>query len=223
MLHEGLAGALNDEQREYVQTILSKADQLLQIITSILDVSLLESGQRQIEAGPISIVEVVESVVATFASQARKRRIRLNVRLPDGSVAATPPRALGESRKVRQVIWNLLSNAVKFTPEGGEVTVEVSVGPLGGQGDADRLGVRVVVSDSGIGIPPEKQAHIFEPFFQVDSSSTREYGGTGLGLTLAKSYAEAHGGRIWVDSAVGKGSTFTVSFPVAPESTGEGA
>jgi signal transduction histidine kinase len=223
MLHEGLAGTLNDEQRDYVQTILGKADQLLQIITSILDVSLLESGQRRIEPTAVALPELAESVVASFASQARKRRLRLVVRTPDKE--APLPRALGDSRKIRQVIWNLLSNAVKFTPEGGEVSVAIGVGPLAAEsGDPDnagrrasraddRLGVRVVVTDSGIGIPPEKQAHIFEPFFQVDSSSTREYGGTGLGLTLAKSYVEAHGGQIRVDSAVGKGSTFTVSFP----------
>jgi signal transduction histidine kinase len=106
--------------------------------------------------------------------------------------------------------------------------VEWGVGPLEPEDDrgrfgrprldpSTRLGLRISVRDSGIGIPPEKQEHIFEPFFQVDSSSTREYGGTGLGLTLAKQYVEAHGGRIWVESEVGLGSVFTVSLPAVAE------
>jgi signal transduction histidine kinase len=222
MLLEGLAGALNDEQRDYVQTILNKADQLLHLITGILDASLIESGGMHMQRDPFPLRDLIESVIATFAPQAAKRSIVVD--LHDTGV----PRALGDSRKIRQVLWNLLANAIKFTPSGGGVTVDLQVGPLAPV-DAEHMGasmsteqqleafgLRVVVRDSGIGIPPEKQAHIFEPFFQVDSSSTREYGGTGLGLTLAKSYVEAHGGRIWVDSALGAGSVFTVSIPAVP-------
>jgi signal transduction histidine kinase len=122
----------------------------------------------------------------------------------------------------------LVANAIKFTPEGGSIAIDLEVGPMApgdqegrfGAPDPDRgsgHGLRLVVRDSGIGISPEKQAHIFEPFFQVDSSSTREYGGTGLGLTLAKSYVEAHGGHIWVDSKLGAGSTFTITLPAIPD------
>lgn len=218
MLLEGLAGALNDEQRDYVQTILNKADQLLHLITGILDASLIESGGMNMQRDPFALRDLVESVIATFATQAAKRKI--DVELVDAGI----PRALGDGRKIRQVLWNLLANAIKFTPSGGGITVDLQVGPLAPVDAAavdptdklDAFGLRVVVRDSGIGIPPEKQAHIFEPFFQVDSSSTREYGGTGLGLTLAKSYVEAHGGRIWVDSALGAGSVFTVSIPAVP-------
>src|SRR5690606_8018152 len=114
----------------------------------------------------------------------------------------------------------LVANAIKFTRAGGEVALDIGVGPLRkapAARELHQLGLRIAVSDSGIGISAEKQAHIFQPFFQVDSSSTREYGGTGLGLTLVKSYAEAHGGDVWVDSELGRGSRFTVSLPVVPE------
>jgi signal transduction histidine kinase len=122
--------------------------------------------------------------------------------------------ALGDRKKIRQVVWNLLSNAVKFSRDQGKVTIVLREGALRpGEPTAPR-GALVEITDSGIGISRHQLASIFEPFFQVDQSSTREYGGSGLGLTLAKAYVEAHGGRIWVDSTLGTGSTFTVSFPI---------
>ena|GEM_PF-1231829 len=224
MLLEELAGPLNEEQNEYVETILSKADHLLQLITGILDVSLLQSGELRIAREPVAITDVVDSVVATFSPQARKRRIAIE--LPDVQV----PRVVGDTRKIRQVVWNLLANAIKFTRDGGDVAIELAVGPLSREDEVGRFGsplsreqmgtrygTRIRIRDSGIGISAEKQAHIFEPFFQVDSSSTREYGGTGLGLTLAKKYVEAHGGHVWVDSELGAGSVFTVTLPAVPK------
>src|SRR5690606_23205867 len=130
-----------------------------------------------------------------------------------------------DRRKVRQVFLHLVANAIKFSPEGGEVAIDIEVAPLapGDRAAADgsagrepavrRLGLRARVRDTGIGIPVDQQERIFEPVFQVDSSSTREYGGTGLGLCLVKNYVEAHGGFIWVESAPGAGSTFTVTLP----------
>jgi two-component system, NarL family, sensor histidine kinase BarA len=206
MLLEGLAGPLGDEQREYLTTILGKADQLLGLITAVLDASLLESGRGPASAEAIDLPELIGSVVAAFAPQAHKRTIAIEVR-------AEPRRAQGDRRQIRQVLWQLVSNAVKFTPDGGRIDIEVKLGPAGPA--ERRRGVHVIVRDSGIGIAGEQLAHIFEPFFQVDSSSTRSFGGTGLGLALAKAYVEAQGGRIWVDSTPGLGSTFTVSFPVA--------
>lgn len=223
MLLEGLAGPLNSEQGEYVQTVLSKADQLLQLITGILDASLLENGQLDLARRIIAVPELLETVAATYAPQAQQRGVKIGLEAPE------VPRLFGDERKIRQVVGNLVANAIKFTHQGGSVRLVVAVGPLSQRDDAGRFGtpganatpqtwgVRFSVVDDGIGIPPEKLRHIFEPFFQVDSSSTREYGGTGLGLTLAKRYVEAHGGEIWVDSRLGKGSTFTVSFPAAPD------
>ena len=223
MLLEGLAGPLNDEQKEYVATVLSKADQLLQLITGILDASLMESGSLRLESKPLVLGEVIDSVASTFYPQAQKRSIAIHV------VPVALPRVMGDGRKIQQVLWNLVANAIKFTPDGGEVSIECGVGPMSPNDESGRFGtpgvdsrigawgLRVAIRDSGIGISPEKQAHIFEPFFQVDSSSTREYGGTGLGLTLAKSYVEAHGGHIWVDSEFGAGSVFQLSLPAVTD------
>ena len=212
MLLEGLAGPVTSEQREYLTTILGKADQLLQLITAVLDMSKLEAGPASLDHAPVPVDEVVASVVASFAPPCQKRGIALETEI------AAPLRVTGDRRQIRQVLWNLVSNAVKFTPDGGRVVVGVRLGPLVPEGVStrpdNRLAAHVEVTDSGIGIPREHLPHIFEPFFQVDSSSTREYGGSGLGLTLAKAYVEAHGGRMWVDSTPGRGSTFVVSFPI---------
>jgi signal transduction histidine kinase len=215
MLLEGLAGALAAEQRDYVTTILSKADQLLQMITSVLDVSMLEAGRVQMdEQQQVPLAEVVDSVVASFVPQAGKRGIAITV---DTSAQLV---AKGDRRKIRQVLWNLVSNAVKFSRDQGTVGVALKEGPLRPADPTAPKGVLVEITDSGIGISRHQLASIFEPFFQVDQSSTREYGGSGLGLTLAKAYVEAHGGRIWVDSNLGTGSTFTVSFPIAVSGVG---
>ena len=212
MLLEGLAGALASEQREYVATILAKADQLLGLITAVLDVSMLESGRGAAEPVAVPLDEVVGSVVAAFAPQAQKRAITIAVQLEAMAV-------LGDRRQLRQVLWQLVSNAVKFTPDHGQIDIEVRPGPLVPDGPAD-AGCHLTVRDSGIGIAAEQLPHIFEPFFQVDQSSTRAFGGTGLGLALAKAYVEAQGGRIWVDSTPGLGSTFVVSLPCAPVRAG---
>jgi two-component system sensor histidine kinase BarA len=215
MLLEGLAGPISVEQREYLSTILGKADQLLQLITAVLDMSRLEASPMSVEAGPVPVDEVVASVVASFAPPCRKRHIELETAI------SAPLRVTGDRRQIRQVLWNLLSNAVKFTPDGGKIVVGVRVGPLVPESVSTRpdhrLAAHLEVTDSGIGISREALPHIFEPFFQVDSSSTRAYGGSGLGLTLAKAYVEAHGGRMWVDSTPGRGSTFVASFPVVPD------
>jgi two-component system, NarL family, sensor histidine kinase BarA len=207
MMAEGLAGSVSPEQKDYLSTILGKADQLLGLITAVLDVSSLDSGQFTIERGPLCLGELVGSELAAFQPQAQRRGIRLELELVGDS------NLIGDKRKLRQVIASLVSNAVKFTPDHGHVGVAVRPGPLTPTSDLTPA-IQLVVVDSGIGISRDQVAKIFEPFFQVDSSSTRAFGGTGLGLTLAKAYVEAHGGRIWVDTTPGQGSTFVATFPL---------
>jgi signal transduction histidine kinase len=207
MMSEGLAGPVTPEQREYLQTILGKADQLLGLITSVLEVSSLESAPAEMERASLSLADLVANEAATYAAQAGKRGIAIHVDVHGDSYV------VGDRKKLRQVVSSLLSNAIKFTPDRGQVKVELRLGALAlGELDSTRA-VQLIVADSGIGISRDQVAKIFEPFFQVDSSSTRAFGGTGLGLTLAKAYVEAHGGRIWVDTAPGQGSIFTATFP----------
>ncbi|MBI4511340.1 MAG: HAMP domain-containing histidine kinase [Deltaproteobacteria bacterium] len=232
MLLEGLAGALNDEQRDYVQTIMEKGEQLLQLISGILDVARIEAGTIRLSSEPVDLRDVIESVTSQVEPLARRKRVALVTETPTRKL-----RVLGDKERIRQALLSLLSNAIKFTPEEGRVGVSVEIGSLGrdeeshgaqgahGMGASQLalgstqpaltsgLGVRLHVVDTGIGIAKEKQGRIFEPFFQVDSSSTREYGGTGLGLTLVKSFVEAHGGRVWVESELGCGSRFTITLP----------
>ncbi|MCG8419664.1 MAG: HAMP domain-containing histidine kinase [Proteobacteria bacterium] len=217
MLIEGLAGDLSDEQRDYMATILNKADQLLQLITGLLDVSMLETGSVEMQYEPIALPDLVESMIATVRPTLHKRRITFC------KADVKPPRVVGDREKIREVLRNLLTNAIKFTPEGGHIEVSLAVGPLRPDDVGDRppsereLGTHLIIADSGIGMSPDEQARIFEPFFQVDSSSTRRYGGPGLGLTLAKRYVEALGGSIWVESTPGSGSAFTVALPAVPD------
>jgi len=212
MMAEGLAGPVTGEQRDYLATILGKADQLLGLITAVLDVASLESGPLALDRSALSLGELVASEVATFTPQAGRRGIAIQLEAhPECTV-------IGDRKKIRQIVSSLLSNAVKFTPDRGKVGVAVRPGPLSPNDASQVRAVQLVVTDSGIGISRDQVSKIFEPFFQVDSSSTRAFGGTGLGLTLAKAYVEAHGGRIWVDTTPGQGSTFVATFPLRERS-----
>jgi signal transduction histidine kinase len=209
MLLEGIAGELNDEQREYVRTVMEKGDQLLQLITGILDISRMEAGEMKIDKHPFDLDEVVTVALSTIAPHARRKKLIMSCTVPPSL-----PLVLGDRDKIRQVLLNLLGNAIKFTPEGGKVEVAAALAPLLPAADSMRA-VRISVHDSGIGVPPEHQKRVFDPFFQVDNSSTREYGGTGLGLSIVKRLVEAHGGVVWVESEAGKGSTFAFTVPLA--------
>jgi signal transduction histidine kinase len=209
MLLEGIAGPLNDEQRDYVRTVMEKGDQLLQLITGILDISRMEAGEMKVHVTVFDIAEIVRVAISTVAPNARRKNVTLEANVPDDLA-----RARGDRDKTRQVILNLLGNAVKFTPEGGTVRVEVKRGSVSRADTGGAPGIRVAVSDTGIGIPVEHFARVFDPFYQVDNSSTREYGGTGLGLSIVKRFVEAQGGQVWLDSEVARGTTFTFSIPV---------
>ncbi|HEU4655331.1 MAG TPA: ATP-binding protein, partial [Steroidobacteraceae bacterium] len=197
---------LSPEQRDYLETVKSSGDSLLTVINDILDFSKIEAGKLDLDRVEFSIRETVEAALKTVAIRAHGKKLEL---LCD--VAGDVPEiAVGDGMRVRQVILNLLSNAIKFT-EAGEVSLAAKV--LETQGN--ECVVQFTVSDTGIGIAPEKQQLIFDPFAQADSSTTRKYGGTGLGLTICSRLVEMMQGRMWVDSEVGKGSRFHFTVRVA--------
>ncbi len=202
MMLEGLGGPLTAEQREYLGIIMEKGENLLQLITSILDISKIEAGRVRLVLTEIDAAQVMRDAVATVLPLARKKGLKV------GCEAGTLPRFQGDRDKVRQCLVNLCSNAVKFTPPGGAVSVSGEALP------GRRVALRV--TDSGIGIPEEHLGRVFDVFYQVDGSSTREYGGAGLGLAIVRSYVEAHGGEVTVTSRTGKGSTFSLVLPIEP-------
>lgn len=197
---------LTPEQRDYVQTIRTSGDALLSIINEILDFSKIESGRMELEQHPFELAQCVEESLDIFALQAAAKEIELAYVIePD-----VPPWIVGDITRLRQVLVNLINNAVKFTPRGF-ITVEVKLAtPL------DRSGgpvlIDFVVTDTGIGIPADRQSALFKPFSQVDSSTTRKYGGTGLGLAICDRLAQLMGGSIDVSSRLGEGSRFRFSI-----------
>ncbi len=200
MMLEGLGGPLTAEQREYLGIIMEKGENLLHLITSILDISKIEAGRVRLVLADVDGGQLMRDAVATVLPLARKKGLK---------VACEPgqlPRFQADRDKVRQCLVNLCSNAVKFTPAGGSITV--SGERLGG----DRIAIHV--KDTGIGIAEDHLARVFDVFYQVDGSSTREYGGAGLGLAIVRSFVEAHGGEITVRSKPGEGSVFSVVLPV---------
>jgi two-component system, NarL family, sensor histidine kinase BarA len=200
MMLEGLGGPLTGEQREYLGIIMEKGENLLQLITSILDISKIEAGRVRLVLSDVDVSQLMRDAVATLLPLARKKGLKV------ACEPAVLPKVMADRDKLRQCLVNLCSNAVKFTPAGGTIAVRAEVLP------EDRLAMHV--TDSGIGISEEHLAKVFEVFYQVDGSSTREYGGAGLGLAIVKSFVEAHGGEVRVRSAPGTGSTFSVVLPL---------
>jgi len=201
-----LKTALDDEQRAYLEASKQSADALLVILNDILDFSKIEAGKIELEARPFSLRETIGDALRTFAVRANEKEIELawqvDTSLPDGFV--------GDEGRLRQVLLNLVGNAIKFTRKG-EVVVSVSRETADGDGTT----IRIAVRDTGIGVSKEVLERIFEAFTQADVSTTREYGGTGLGLAICNSLVGMMGGRLWIESELGKGSTFffTVCYP----------
>jgi signal transduction histidine kinase len=200
VLAEGMFGDVNEKQTEYLQDILESGRHLLSLINDILDLSKIEAGRMELEATDFDLPNALENALTLVRERASRRGIRLEHTVDErlGDIRA-------DERKVKQVLLNLLSNALKFTPEGGRIDVRATV----------RDGIaEISVTDTGVGIAPEDQEAVFEEFRQVGTTA-KKVEGTGLGLALARKFIELHGGKIWVKSQLGAGSTFTFTLPFA--------
>jgi len=199
VLSDRMFGELNEKQEEYLKDISASGTHLLSLINDILDLSKIEAGRMELELTEFDLPTAIENALMLVRERAGRRSVTFQTNIDDrlGQIQA-------DERKVRQVVLNLLSNAIKFTPEGGRIDV--------GAVSKDGL-VEISVSDTGIGIAPEEQETVFEEFRQVGTAA-KKVEGTGLGLTLCRKFVELHGGKIWVKSQLGTGSTFTFTIPV---------
>jgi signal transduction histidine kinase/putative methionine-R-sulfoxide reductase with GAF domain len=200
VLGEKMFGELNEKQAEYVDDIVSSGRHLLSLINDILDLSKIEAGRMELELTKFDLPAALETALLLVRERATRHGVKLE-RVVDERLGEF----VGDERKLKQILLNLLSNAVKFTTEEGQIRVEARLG------DGS---VIMSVADTGIGIAPQDQELIFEEFRQVGTNYARRHEGTGLGLSLTRKFVEMHGGKIWVESEVGKGSTFTFTLPI---------
>src|SRR5215510_9425626 len=192
-------GELDEKQDEYLKDIHASGQHLLSLINDILDLSKIEAGRMELELSDFDLPMTIDNALMLIRERAVRRSVELHTTVDErlGQIQ-------GDERKIRQVLLNLLSNAIKFTPEGGRIDVEAK--SVNGS-------VEVSVTDTGVGIAPEDQDAVFEEFKQVGTAD-KKVEGTGLGLTLSRKFIELHGGKIWVKSQIGQGSTFTFTIPV---------
>lgn len=211
---------LNSQQREFVNIIRSSSENLLTMINNILDFAKIEASKLELEEQPFELGPCIEEALRLFVPQASEKKLELAYLIEP----QTPNAIVGDVTRLRQILINLLSNAVKFT-ENGEVVVFVNATPISNpenvEDDSQLYEIRFAVKDTGIGIPTSRMDRLFKSFSQIDASTTRKYGGTGLGLAISKRLTEMMGGKIWVHSVEGKGSTFncTVMAKAAPSSS----
>jgi signal transduction histidine kinase len=194
-------GDINEKQTEYLNDILESGRHLLSLINDILDLSKIEAGRMELEPTDFDLPSAIENALILVRERASRRGITLERTVEEGLGTVR-----GDERKVKQVLLNLLSNALKFTSEGGRIDVQATM--------RDDI-AEISVADTGVGIAPEDQEVMFEEFRQVGTAA-KKVEGTGLGLALSRKFIELHGGRIWVKSKVGAGSTFTFTLPVRP-------
>jgi signal transduction histidine kinase len=199
LLQEGIYGALPKKSLPILTRIRSNGKHLLGLINTVLDISKIEAGQFKLTLGEYALGSIVETVMVATESLAATKKLAFRTEVAKGL-----PHGLGDEQRLTQVLLNLVGNAIKFTDAG---EVRVTVGAANGH-------FTVSVTDTGPGIPAEECERIFEKFRQVDGSNTRSKGGTGLGLSIAREIVEMHGGRIWVESMIGAGSTFRMELPV---------
>lgn len=202
MTELALTTDVTPEQKRYLTTVKHSADALLQVIDDILDVSKIEAGKLDLHPNPFKLRDTIGDTLEALALRASQKGIELACQVAN----RVPDQLVGDANRLRQILTNLVANAIKFT-DGGEVFVKVDVEDSAG-GHRPPLQLHFVVTDTGIGIPTDKQRMIFESFVQADGSMTRRYGGTGLGLSISSQLVRLMGGRIWVESEVGHGSSF---------------
>ena len=204
-LKDGLMGKMEESQLEYIDDIYSSGEHLLSLINDILDLAKVESGKMTLELEPVSLSAVLQNSMSMVKEKALVHHLKVKLNADPGM-----PEIVADMRKLKQIVYNLLSNAVKFTPDQGVITL-----------DAHRIDgmLEIAVSDTGIGISPQDQGKLFQPFSQIDSTLSRQHQGTGLGLVMVKRLTELHGGSVGLESEAGKGSRFWVRIPWREEST----
>lgn len=200
---------LNPEQKEYLQLVRSSADSLLRVINDVLDFSKIEAGRLDLDQTDFDLPELVSHTLKTLAVRGHKKGLEISSHI----AADVGQMFSGDPDRIRQILVNLVGNAIKFTQQGG-VVVDVGVDTNSAPADPYRL--HLFVRDTGIGIPADKQQVIFDPFSQADGSTTRRYGGTGLGLTITRRLVQMMGGKVWLESQPGVGSTFHFILKLAP-------
>jgi signal transduction histidine kinase len=198
----GVSGPLNDGQRHQVERLKDNGKRLLALINDVLDMSRIEAGRIELASEPFALGSMIERIADQMRVLAEQKRIRFVTEVSP----QLPPVLIGDEKRLEQVVVNLLSNAFKFTEEGS-VTFKVGMIPAENRWT-------IIVKDTGIGIPPHALDMIFEPFRQVDGSSTRAYKGSGLGLAIAQQFIQSMDGQITVESELGRGSIFTVALPI---------
>lgn len=204
MMQDGVFGPVSDEQRKWLTKMTDNCHALVELVSDFLDLSKLESGRLDLSKRAVDLRELIHSAIETYQVVAKEKRLTLRAEIDPAL-----PGIEADPRRLEQVLSNLLTNAIKFTPEGGLVEIRAGSGAEG---------VLVQVRDSGVGIAADESKHIFEKYRQTTSGKTSAYKGTGLGLVICKMIVEAHGGKIWVESEEGRGSTFSFTLPRLPGS-----
>ncbi len=205
MILDGEAGAISQEQRSYLEIVRGSSDRLITLVSDLLDISRIEAGRVDLKIKAITLQEIVYSVIASLQTQLEEKETEVHLNMPENRIIV-----LADNARLTQILTNLISNACKYITKGGSITVRAHSIEKYGQVD---------IVDSGIGISADEQFKLFTKFYRVDNSVTRKTGGTGLGLSITKSMVEMHGGKIWVESELDKGSTFSFTIPLAPDST----
>ncbi len=221
VMESGIAGPLNEKQKEYLGDVVESGKHLLSLINDILDLSKIEAGKMELDLSEFNLKELINGSLLMFKEKAMKHNIKVSSEIEEGIKTI-----IADARKIKQVLFNLLSNAMKFTPDGGSVSVKARlVNSEQYLVDSKRLFtddyslttdrdfIEIVVEDTGIGISPEDQKRLFQPFQQLEAALTKKVAGTGLGLNLCKKFVELHGGKIRVESEAGKGSKFIFVIP----------